>query len=51
MKIIKGPIRKAIGNGDPIQRVNYLVHCTLCMRTERWKEEQEKYITRSVEKY
>ena len=21
-------MRKAIGNGDPMQRVNYLIHCT-----------------------
>ena len=28
-------IRKTIGNRDPMQRANYLIHCTLCMRTRR----------------
>ena len=36
-KIIRGPIRKTKGNEDPMQRVNYLIHCTLRMRTERRK--------------
>ena len=35
----RGSIRNAIGNGDPMKRVNYLIHYTLCMKTERWKEE------------
>ena len=42
-KIIRGPIRKAIGNGDHMQRVNYLIHCTLRMRTERWKGVRETH--------
>ena len=44
-EIIRGPIRKAIGNGDLMQTINYLIHCTLRMRrkskkktlTDQWK--------------
>ena len=33
------PVSGKQGNKDPVQRVKYLIHCTLRMRTERWKEQ------------
>ena len=31
-----------MGNGDPMQSINYFIHCALHMRTERWKSKRDE---------